>query len=114
MKALKQLLEPPGADAASGVQIGIALLAGLLSEINALVPLVMLLCVIAHWLGALLDAQYTVPSRYISPFEQHVHPLKTPYLIMLVPVLLVQGALLAEEAFRCRRARARPKSTTTR
>jgi len=139
------------------VQIGIALLAGLLLEINALVLLVILLCVIAHSLTALWDAQYTAPRRYISPFEQHVHshleyiplvalslvamlywsqfaalfsagsdsasfslrpksePLHTRYLIIvLVPVLLVQGALLAEEAVRSRRARARTKSITAR
>jgi hypothetical protein len=126
-------------------------------EVNALVLLVMLLCVIAHSLTALWDAQYTAPRRYISPFEQHVHshleyiplvalsllamlywnqftalfgagaepasfslrlksePLQARYLIIvLVPVLLVQGALLAEEAFRSRRARARLKSITAR
>jgi hypothetical protein len=138
-------------------QIGIALLAGLLLEINATVLLVMLLCVIAHSLTAVWDAQYTTPRRYISPFEQHVHshleyiplvalslvallywnrftalwhagsesasfslraksePLETRYLvIVLVPVLLVQGALLAEEAFRCQRARARAGLTIAR
>jgi hypothetical protein len=127
-------------------QIGIALVAGLLCEINALVLLVMLLCVIAHTLTALWDAWYTAPRRFISPFEQHVHshleyiplvalslvamlywnqftalfgagddraafkwvlkrePLETRYLIIvLVPVLLVQGALLAEETLRSRR-----------
>lgn len=126
-------------------QIGIALIAGLLCEINALVLLVMLLCVIAHSLTAIWDAWYTAPRRYISPFEQHVHshleyiplvalslvamlywsqfaallgagsepasfrlslksePLETRYLIIvLVPVLLVQGALLAEETLRSR------------
>jgi hypothetical protein len=55
------------------VQIGIALIAGLLLDINALALLVMLLCVLAHTLTALWDAQYTAPRRYISPFEQHVH-----------------------------------------
>jgi hypothetical protein len=139
------------------VQIGIALLAGLLLEINALVLLVMFVCVIAHTLTAVWDAQYTESRRYISPFEQHIHshleyipivafslvamlywgqfaalfgagsdpasftlrpksePLDTRYLIIvLVPVLLVQGALLAEEAIRSRRALARMKSITAR
>jgi hypothetical protein len=136
-------------------QIGIALVAGLFLEINSLVLFVMLLCVVAHTLTALWDAQYTTPRRYISPFEQHVHshleyiplialsmvallywnqfaalfgagsepasfslqgkrePLPTRYLVaVLVPVLLVQGALLAEETFRASRARARPEPTS--
>jgi hypothetical protein len=131
------------------VQIGIALIAGLLFEINALVLVIMLLCVIAHTLTALWDSHYTASRRYISPFEQHIHshleyipivavslvamlywsqfaalfgagaepaslslhrkaePLQTRYLIMiLVPVLLVHGALLGEEAFRSRHATA--------
>jgi hypothetical protein len=135
-------------------QIGIALLAGLFLEINSLVLLVMFLCVIAHTLTALWDAQYTTPRRYISPFEQHVHshleyiplvalsvvamlywnqvaalfgaageppsfslrakrePLAIRYLVfVLVPVLLVQGVLLAEEMFRAVRARARMMPT---
>jgi hypothetical protein len=136
------------------VQIGIAVLAGLFLEINALVLLIMLSCVIAHSLTALWDAQYTAPRRYISPFEQHVHshleyiplvaisllimlywnqftalfaagsesgsfglraksePLDIRYpIVVLVPVLLVQGALLAEETFRS--ARVRLKTTNS-
>jgi hypothetical protein len=54
-------------------QIGIAITAGLLLDINAIVLLVMVLCVLAHTLTALWDAQYTAPRRFISPFEQHVH-----------------------------------------
>jgi hypothetical protein len=126
-------------------QVGMALLAGLLFEINSLVLLVMSVSVIAHTLTAVWDARYTAPRRYISPFEQHVHshleyiplvalslvamlywdqfaallgagsepasfrlglkrePLETRYLIIvLVPVLLVQGTLLAEETLRSR------------
>jgi hypothetical protein len=54
-------------------QIGVALLAGLFLEINALVMAVIVLLVVAHTLTAYWDVAYTTPRRLISPFEQHVH-----------------------------------------
>lgn len=54
-------------------QGGIALLLGLLLEINALVLLLMILCLIAHDLTNQWDLNCAAPARYISPIEQHVH-----------------------------------------
>ena len=68
-------------------QIGVALLAGLFLEINALVLALMIICVLAHTLTALWDAEYTSSRRFISPFEQHVHS-HLEYL-PIVAVLLV-------------------------
>lgn len=55
------------------IEIAIPLLAGLFLEINSLVLLVMIACVLAHTLTAIWDVAYTVPRRLISPIEQHVH-----------------------------------------
>jgi len=55
------------------VQAGIALLLGLLFEINALIISLMILCLLAHDLTNQWDLNCAVPARYLSPIEQHVH-----------------------------------------
>jgi hypothetical protein len=55
------------------IEVGIPLLAGLFLEIDALVLLLMLAGVLAHTLTAIWDGMYSVPRRYVSPLEQHIH-----------------------------------------
>ncbi|WP_144639463.1 diguanylate cyclase [Bordetella genomosp. 13] len=76
-------------------EIGVALLACLLLEINALVFAVMLTCFVLHEATALLDVWYAGKRRYIGAFEQHVHSFLE--LLPLTAGILV--ALLHWEAF---------------
>lgn len=71
-------------------EIGIAILACLLLEINALVFAVLLACFFLHEATALVDVWYARKRRYIGVLEQHVHsflellPLAAGILIALV------------------------------
>jgi hypothetical protein len=78
------------------LQIGIALLAGLFLEINSLVLVILIVCVLAHTATALWDATYTDKRRYISPLEQHVHSHLEyiPLVIVALVVLLHWDAFL--------------------
>ena len=129
------------------LQVGLPLAMCLFFEINALVLVISLICVLAHTLTALWDGLYTDKRRFISPVEQHVHshleyiplvamllvailhwgqfralfgaggepahfrltlkehPVPTEYLLVVLgPIILVQGVLLMEEFLRCLRA----------
>lgn len=54
-------------------EAGIALLAGLLLEINGLVLLIMLVCFVAHEATSYWDIRYAAAHRVIRPIEQKVH-----------------------------------------
>lgn len=54
-------------------EAGIAVLAGLFLEVNALVLLFMLAALAAHELTAYWDVAYAAPRRHISPLEQRIH-----------------------------------------
>jgi hypothetical protein len=55
------------------VEAGVAVLAGLLLEINAAILLFMLIALIAHELTAYWDVAYASARRDITPLEQRVH-----------------------------------------
>jgi hypothetical protein len=54
-------------------EMGIAVLAALFLEINALVLLIMLLCFVLHEATALWDVSYASATREVTPIEQHIH-----------------------------------------
>jgi hypothetical protein len=54
-------------------EAGVAVLAGLFLEINALVLLFMLLALVVHELTAYWDVAYAATRREITPLEQRVH-----------------------------------------
>lgn len=70
------------------LQVGIALLAGLFLEINALVLLIIIGAVLAHTVTAVWDIAYTSPRRHISAFEQHVHSHLELLPIMAVALVI--------------------------
>lgn len=53
--------------------MGVAVLAALFLEINALVLLVMLICFLLHEATALWDIRYASATREATAIEQHVH-----------------------------------------
>ncbi|HEU5047257.1 MAG TPA: hypothetical protein VFT64_05365 [Rickettsiales bacterium] len=55
------------------IEAGIALLAGLFLEINALVLAFMLVLLMLHELTAIWDLEYADPRRKITTLEQHTH-----------------------------------------
>ena len=54
-------------------EAGLPVLVALLLEINALIILFMLICLVLHEITALWDVSYASRRRYVSPLEQHVH-----------------------------------------
>jgi hypothetical protein len=65
-------------------EVGIALLAGLLLEIDAGVIALMILAFVLHEATALWDVSYAVTARKVSPIEQHVHSF-----LELVPLIAI-------------------------
>ena len=71
-------------------QMGVAILAAMFFEINALVILIMIVCFVLHEATALWDVSYAHATREITPVEQHVHS----FLEMLPLLALVLIAVL--------------------
>jgi hypothetical protein len=71
-------------------EMGVAVLAAMFLEINALVLLVMLICFVLHEATALWDVSYASATREVTPIEQHVHS----FLEMLPLMGLVLIAVL--------------------
>jgi hypothetical protein len=65
-------------------EVGTALLAGLLLEINAGVIALMIGAFLAHEATALWDVSFAVRARRITPIEQHVHSF-----LELLPLLAI-------------------------
>src|SRR4051812_48738891 len=54
-------------------EMAVPTLAAIFLEINALVVLVMIICLVAHEATAMWDVRYAYGKREITPVEQHVH-----------------------------------------
>jgi hypothetical protein len=54
-------------------EMGVAILAAMFLEINALVILIMIACFLLHEATALWDLSYASATREVGPIEQHVH-----------------------------------------
>lgn len=70
-------------------ETGIAIVAGLLFEINALVLLVMLIALVMHAATALWDTRYAIHSRYVGALEQHVHSFLEVLPVMAVSFVII-------------------------
>lgn len=68
-------------------EAGIALLAGLFLEINALVIAIMIAAFIAHEVTSFWDVRYATTRRKVPPIEQHVHSFLE--LLPLTAILFV-------------------------
>jgi hypothetical protein len=76
---------------------GLAVLAGLLLEINATTLALMLACYAAHELTVWVDLRYAAPRRAIPPVEQMLHSLQEvlPLAALLLVALLHWDQFLA-------------------
>jgi len=74
-------------------QMGLAIVAVALLEVNAAVLLLVFAAFLAHELTTYVELRYTVPLRYIGPFEQMVHS----FMELLPLVMLALLATLAWE-----------------
>ena len=54
-------------------EMGVPTLAAIFLEINALIILIMIVCLILHELTAIWDVSYAYQTRIVTPTEQHVH-----------------------------------------
>jgi ABC-type spermidine/putrescine transport system permease subunit I len=54
-------------------EMGIPTLAAIFLDINALIILVMIVCLIVHHATAIWDVSYAYRTREVTPTEQHVH-----------------------------------------
>jgi ABC-type spermidine/putrescine transport system permease subunit I len=54
-------------------EMAVPTLAAIFFEINALVILIMIICLVAHEATAMWDVRYAYGKREITPVEQHVH-----------------------------------------
>jgi hypothetical protein len=71
-------------------EVGVPLLAAVFLKINALVMVVMIVCLVAHELTGYLDLQLAMRTRYVSALEQQIHSLLEvlPFAAMLLVFIL--------------------------
>src|SRR3954465_7489773 len=77
-------------------EMGVAILAAMFLEINALVILIMIACFLLHEATALWDLNYAAATRDVGPIEQHVHSFLEMMPLMglvLIAVLNMPQAL---------------------
>jgi hypothetical protein len=67
--------------------MGIAILAAMFLEINALVILIMIACFFLHEATALWDLSYASATREVGPIEQHIHSFLE--LLPLIGLLMI-------------------------
>jgi ABC-type microcin C transport system permease subunit YejE len=79
------------------VEMAIPTLAAIFLEINALVILIMIVCLLAHEATAIWDVSYAYRRREIKPIEQHVHSFleMLPLMGLLIVVTLHWHQFLA-------------------
>jgi hypothetical protein len=72
-------------------------LAAMFLEINALIILVMIVCLILHEATAMWDVSYANKTREVAPIEQHVHSFleMLPLMGLVLVVVLHSGQFLA-------------------
>ena len=79
------------------VEMAIPTLAAIFLEINALVILTMLVCLVVHEATAIWDVSYAYRTRIVTPTEQHVHGFleRLPLMGLLIVVTLHWQQFLA-------------------
>jgi ABC-type spermidine/putrescine transport system permease subunit I len=78
-------------------EMAVPTLAAIFLEINALVILTMVLCLLAHEATAIWDVSYAYRTREVTPSEQHVHSFleMLPLMGLLIVVTLHWQQFLA-------------------
>src|SRR5215217_6138569 len=82
-------------------EMAVPTLAAIFLEINALIILIMILCLILHEATAMWDVSYAYQLRTVTPTEQHVHSFleMLPLAGLLVIITLHSQQFLALFAF---------------
>ncbi len=70
-------------------EAGVALLAGLLLQINALIIAVMIAAYCAHELTAMWDVRYATSTRKLRPIEQNIHSFLDMIPLMAVSFVII-------------------------
>jgi hypothetical protein len=70
-------------------EAGVALLAGLLLQINALIIAVMIAAYCAHELTAMWDVRYANSTRKLMPIEQNIHSFLDMIPLMAVSFVII-------------------------
>ncbi len=70
-------------------EAGVALLAGLLLQINALIIAVMIAAYCAHELTAMWDVRYASSKRELMPIEQNIHSFLDMIPLMAVSFVII-------------------------
>lgn len=78
-------------------EMAIPTLAAIFLEINALIILIMIVCLIAHEATAIWDVSYAYRTREVTPTEQHVHSFleMLPLMGLLIVITLHWQQFLA-------------------
>lgn len=78
-------------------EMAIPILAAIFLEINALIILVMIICLVLHEATAIWDVRYAYETRTVTPTEQHIHSFleMLPLMGLTIIVLLHWGQFLA-------------------
>jgi hypothetical protein len=81
--------------------MAIPTVAAIFLEINALVILVMIVCLVLHEATAIWDVRYAYETRKVSPVEQHIHSVLEilPLAALLMIVAVHWGQFLALFSF---------------
>jgi hypothetical protein len=72
-------------------EMGVAILAAMFLEINALAILIMIACFLPHEATALWDLSYATATREVGPIEQHVHSFLEMLPLMGVLMIIVSA-----------------------
>jgi hypothetical protein len=78
-------------------EMAVPTLAAMFLQINALIILVMIVCLILHEATAIWDVSYANKTREVAPIEQHVHSFleMLPLMGLVLVVVLHWGQFLA-------------------
>jgi hypothetical protein len=78
-------------------EMAVPILAAIFLEINALIILIMIVCLVLHEATAIWDVRYAYATREVTPIEQHVHSFleMLPLMGLTIIVILHWGQFLA-------------------
>ena len=87
-------------------EMALPTLAAIFLEINALILLIGVICLILHEATAIWDVRYAYETREVTPIEQHVHSFleMLPLMGLTIIVILHWGQFLALFGFGAERA----------
>jgi hypothetical protein len=95
-------------------EMAVPTLAAIFLEINALIILVMIVCLLLHEATAMWDVSYAYGSRTVTPTEQHIHSFLEMLPLMGLLVILTLHWQQFLELFGLGAAKKRPSACASR